>query len=56
MKELAQRRKGAKEHEMGTATGSAPENDLAHDIGLLINFGAHLIKDGITRLVNGLPD
>lgn len=25
-------------------------------LGLLINFGAELIKDGITRLVNGLPD
>ncbi len=24
-------------------------------LGLLLNFGAHLIKDGITRLVNGLP-
>ena len=25
-------------------------------LGLLINFGAALIKDGITRVVNGLPD
>jgi GxxExxY protein len=25
-------------------------------LGLLINFGAQLIKDGITRLANGLPD
>ena len=25
-------------------------------LGLLINFGAALIKDGITRLVNGLED
>ena len=25
-------------------------------LGLLINFGAPRIKDGITRLVNGLPD
>ena len=25
-------------------------------LGLLVNFGAVLIKDGITRLVNGLPD
>jgi GxxExxY protein len=25
-------------------------------LGLLINFGAPLIKDGITRLVNGLPE
>jgi GxxExxY protein len=25
-------------------------------LGLLINFGAPLIKHGITRLVNGLPD
>jgi GxxExxY protein len=25
-------------------------------LGLLINFGAPLIKDGITRVVNGLPD
>jgi GxxExxY protein len=25
-------------------------------LGLLINFGAALIKDGITRLVNGLPE
>jgi GxxExxY protein len=25
-------------------------------LGLLINFGASLIKDGITRLVNGLTD
>lgn len=25
-------------------------------LGLLINFGAPLIKEGITRLVNGLPD
>lgn len=23
-------------------------------LGLLINFGANLIKDGITRIVNGL--
>ncbi len=25
-------------------------------LGLLINFGEALIKDGITRVVNGLPD
>jgi GxxExxY protein len=25
-------------------------------LGLLVNFGAPRIKDGITRLVNGLPD
>ena len=25
-------------------------------LGLLLNFGANRIKDGITRLVNGLPD
>ena len=25
-------------------------------LGLLINFGVALIKDGITRLVNGLED
>jgi GxxExxY protein len=25
-------------------------------LGLLINFGMPLIKDGITRLVNGLPE
>ena len=25
-------------------------------LGLLINFGEALIKDGITRLVNGLPE
>jgi GxxExxY protein len=25
-------------------------------LGLLINFGAALLKDGVTRLVNGLPD
>jgi len=25
-------------------------------LGLLINFGAYRIKDGITRLVNGLPE
>lgn len=25
-------------------------------IGLLINFGAELIKKGITRIVNGLPE
>ncbi len=25
-------------------------------IGLLVNFGAPLLKDGITRIVNGLPD
>ncbi len=25
-------------------------------LGLLINFGAPLIKDGITRLVNRLPE
>lgn len=25
-------------------------------LGLLINFGAPVIKDGITRVVNGLPD
>jgi GxxExxY protein len=25
-------------------------------LGLLINFGSTRIKDGITRLVNGLPD
>lgn len=25
-------------------------------VGLLLNFGAHRIKDGITRLVNDLPE
>ena len=25
-------------------------------IGLLLNFGAARLKDGITRLVNGLPE
>jgi GxxExxY protein len=25
-------------------------------LGLLINFNVALIKDGITRIVNGLPD
>lgn len=25
-------------------------------LGLLINFGEELIKDGITRIVNGMPD
>jgi GxxExxY protein len=25
-------------------------------LGLLINFGALMVKDGITRLVNGLPE
>lgn len=25
-------------------------------LGLLVNFGAELIKQGITRIVNGLPD
>ncbi len=25
-------------------------------LGLLINFGSSLIKDGITRVVNGLPE
>lgn len=25
-------------------------------LGLLLNFGATLMKDGVTRLVNGLPD
>lgn len=25
-------------------------------LGLLINFGAVLLKDGVTRVVNGLPD
>jgi len=25
-------------------------------LGLLINFGSALLKDGITRVVNGLPD
>jgi GxxExxY protein len=25
-------------------------------LGLLINFGEALIKDGITRIVNGLPE
>ena len=25
-------------------------------LGLLINFGEELIKDGIIRVVNGLPD
>lgn len=25
-------------------------------LGLLINFGEELIKDGITRVVNGMPD
>ena len=25
-------------------------------LGLLINFGSELIKDGIVRIVNGLPD
>ena len=25
-------------------------------LGLLINFGEHLIKHGIKRIVNGMPD
>ena len=25
-------------------------------LGLLINFGSELIKDGINRVVNGLPE
>jgi GxxExxY protein len=25
-------------------------------LGLLINFGSELVRDGITRIVNGLPD
>jgi GxxExxY protein len=25
-------------------------------LGLLINFGDELIKDGVTRIVNGMPD
>jgi GxxExxY protein len=25
-------------------------------LGLLINFGEELVKDGITRIVNGMPD
>lgn len=25
-------------------------------LGLLINFNSALVKDGITRIVNGLPD
>ena len=25
-------------------------------LGLLLNFGSPLMKDGITRIVNGLPD
>ena len=25
-------------------------------LGLLINFGEYLVKDGITRIVNGLPN
>jgi hypothetical protein len=25
-------------------------------LGLLINFGSELIKDGIFRIVNGLPE
>jgi len=25
-------------------------------LGLLVNFGAPLLKDGVTRVVNGLPD
>ena len=25
-------------------------------LGLLINFGEYLVKDGITRIVNGLPE
>jgi GxxExxY protein len=25
-------------------------------LGLLINFGEELIKDGVTRIVNGMPD
>lgn len=27
-----------------------------HRLGLLINFNTELIKDGISRVVNGLPD
>lgn len=27
-----------------------------HRLGLLINFNVELIKDGISRIVNGLPD
>jgi hypothetical protein len=25
-------------------------------LGLLLNFGTALMKEGVTRLVNGLPD
>ncbi len=29
---------------------------MARKLGLLINFGENLIKDGISRVVNGLDD
>jgi len=25
-------------------------------LGLLINFGSNLLKDGVTRIANGMPD
>ena len=46
---LTQRRKGA-EVKM-TETHLRPTNSK---LGLLINFGEALIKDGISRIVNGL--
>jgi hypothetical protein len=32
------------------------ENAVARKIGLLINFNVALIKEGITRIVNGLEE
>ena len=40
-------RNGAKEQDM---TG----NELGLDLGLVINVGRRLVKDGIHRVVNGL--
>jgi len=27
-----------------------------HNLGLVVNFGERLVKDGIHRVVNGLPE
>ncbi len=35
---------------------SVYERALAHELGLLLNFGAALMKDGIVRCVNGLEE
>ena len=51
---LTQSRQGAKEDKHDRERSREVYCECC--LGLLINFGASLIKDGIHRIANGLPD